>query len=328
MKILQWILLASSVVLGVVLGLVQPAHAQDYPTKAVHVLVGYAPGGGADILTRAFAGELQKALGQPFVVENRPGANGILAAAQLAKSAPDGYTLGVAVPSNVTNMLLYKSGDERYDFVKDFAPIAPMATTPLILVVHPSLPVNNVKELIALAKAKPGEINYAGAGSASSAQLFMELMNYKAGIKMTHVPYKGGSPGLMATLSGEVSATWVSTAVGLSHIKAGKLKALAVSTEKRIPALPDVPTLSEAGVPGYIADVWYGLQAPAGTPKAIIQKLNSEMTRIAKTPQMQERIEKLGAIPLYATPEQFAATIAAEGSLWSELFKNVQIKTD
>jgi len=324
MKVFRSIALALSVAVGAT-GI---ASAQSYPTKPVRILIGYAPGGASDVLTRAFAEELSKSLGQPFIVENRPGANGVTAAVQLAKSTPDGYTIGIAVPSNVTNMLLHKAGEQPYDFVKDFAPIAPMASTPMILVVTPSLPVKNVKELIDMAKSKPGQINYAGAGAASTAQLFMELMNYKAGIKMTHVPYKGGAPGMLATMTGEVATTWVSTVAGLSTIKAGKLRPLAVSTTKRIPSLPDVPTIAEAGVPGFVADVWFGLQAPGGTPKAIVDKLNSEIQRISKTPAMQERIANIGAIAMYQSPEQFAATIAAESAVWSDLFKHVKISTE
>jgi tripartite-type tricarboxylate transporter receptor subunit TctC len=305
-----------------------PAFAQNYhyPTKPVRVLVGFAPGGGGDILSRAYAAELEKALGQPFLVENRPGANGMIAAGALAKAAPDGYTLAMTVPAVLTNALLVPS--TPYKVPNDFQPIAGMATTPMLLVVNPDFPARTVKEFVALAKVKPGSINYAGAGAASSAQLFMEYFNYKAGIKTTHIPYQGGAPGMTATVAGDTAVTWVSTAQGLPLVKAGKLRAIAVSTPKRIAALPDVPTMVEAGVPGYALDVWFGYAAPAGTPKPIVDKLNAEMNRIARSPAMLERLEKMGVIPMYGSADDFAAVQKAEYDRWAELFKHVTIKAD
>ena len=302
------------------------AIAQSYPTRPVRLLVGFPPGGSADILARVFATELEKPLGQPMVVENRPGADGLLAAGLLAKATPDGYTLGVVVPGNVTNLLLYKGKDVPYDVAKDFAPIAPMATTPLVLVVTPSLPVNSVKDLVALAKAKSGALNYGSAGHGSSHQFFTELMNNKTGIKITHVPYQGGGPAIRATMAGEVAMTWVSVASGSAQIQAGTLKPLATSLKTRLPSMPNVPTMIESGIAGYAADVWLGIQAPAGTPRPVIARINAEMNGISKSPSMLDRFSKMGMIPMYQTPEEFTATIADEAAKWSGLLKDGEFK--
>jgi tripartite-type tricarboxylate transporter receptor subunit TctC len=302
-----------------------PALAQQYPTRSVTVLVGFAAGGGGDILTRAYAAELGKALGQSFVVENRAGANGMVAASALAKAAPDGYTLGMSVPALLTNALLVPTVPYK---LTDFQPVGMMAATPMVLVANPGVAAKSVKEFVALAKAQPGKLNYAGAGAASTAQLFMELFNFKTGIQTAHIPYKGGAPGMAATLSGETAVTWVSTAQGLPLINAGKLRALGVSTAKRVPSLPDVPTMREAGVPGFELDVWFGYWAPAATPRPIVDKLNAEMNRIAKSPEMQARLEKLGVLPLTGSPEDVAAIQKAEIDQWTELFKHVKISTE
>ncbi|MBM3345228.1 MAG: tripartite tricarboxylate transporter substrate binding protein [Betaproteobacteria bacterium] len=314
-------------VMAVALGAVAaaPAHAQQYPTRAVTVLVGFAPGGGGDILTRAYAAELGKALGQTFVVENRAGANGMLAAGALAKAAPDGYSLGMSVPALLTNAMLVPTVPYK---LADFQPVGMMAATPMVLVVNPGVQAKSVKEFVALAKAQPGKINYAGAGAASTAQLFMELFNFKTGISTAHIPYKGGAPGMASTVAGETAITWVSTAQGLPLIGAGKLRALAVSTGKRVPSLPDVPTLRESGVPGFVLDVWFGYWAPAATPRPIVDRLNTEMNRIAKSPEMQGRLEKLGVLPLTGSPEDAAAIQKAEIDQWTELFKHVKISAE
>ena len=303
-----------------------PALAQTYPSKPLRILVGFAPGGGGDVLARAFAAELTKSLGQSFVVENRPGANSMLAAGQVAKAPPDGYTLGLSSPADITNSLMY-GNDAPYSISKDFAPVAPMATLPLLLVVNPSLPVSSAKEFIALAKTKPGAINYGTAGVGAPNHLFMELMSHKMGIKLTQIAYKGGAQSGAAVLSGEVHAAWVSGPQAMPQIRADRLKALAISSRVRSPALPDVPTMLESGVPGYAIDTWFGIHAPAATPRAIVSALNAEMTRIGKTKEMVGRIENLGSVPLYATPEQFSEMVTNEAALWRELFENVDLKS-
>lgn len=306
------------------LALASSAMAQNYPSKPVTVLVGFAAGGGGDILTRAYAAELGKAFNQSFVVENRPGANGMVAASALAKAAPDGYTLGMSVPALLTNALLVPTVPYK---LSEFQPVGLMAATPMVLVMNPNVPAKNVKEFVAMAKAQPGKINYAGAGVASTAQLFMELFNFKAGIQTAHIPYKGGAPGMASTVAGETAITWVSTAQGLPLINAGKLRAIAVSTEKRVPSLPDVPTMKEAGVNDFVLDVWFGYWAPAGTPRPIVDRLNAEMNRINKSPEMQARLDKLSVLPMFGSPEDVARVQQAEINQWTELFKHVKIST-
>jgi tripartite-type tricarboxylate transporter receptor subunit TctC len=310
-----------ALLLAIGTGFIGSAVAQTYPTKPIRILVGFAPGGAGDILTRDYANALQKSLGQPVVVENKAGANGVIATEALAKSPPDGYTLVLAINSTVTNPLLYKN--IPYDVWKDVVPVSLIANTPLVLGCNPSFPPKDLRELIAYAKAKPGEVTYGSPGNGSIIQLAMELMNFKAGIKMTHVPYKGGAPSMTAVLGGEVNCSWFSIAQSLPHIKAGKLRALAV-TEKS-PTLPDVPRAADAGVPGYTADTWYGYLAPAGTPQAIVDKLNAELNRIGKSPEMIERLNALGAIPMYGTPTEFASFMRSEAAKWGDVITATKI---
>jgi tripartite-type tricarboxylate transporter receptor subunit TctC len=301
------------------------AFAQAWPTKPLRIVVGFAPGGGGDIIARAFAGELDKALGQPVVVENRPGANGAIAVDLVAKSPPDGNTLALAISSTVTNSLLNK--DLPYDLWKDLAPVVMFATTPLILVVHPDVPAKTAKEFIDLVKAKPGQLNYGSPGNGSPIQLFQELLSLRVGLDIKHIPYKGGAPAQTAVLANEVQASWVSPAQSLPLVQAGRLRPLAISTKQRSSALPDVPSMSET-VPGYVADVWYGFLVRAGSPAAAINRLNAEVSRINKTPAMTERMTKLGNIQLYNTPAEFGAFMKEEADKWGELFKKVPIKAD
>jgi len=301
------------------------AFAQAWPTKPLRIVVGFAPGGGGDIIARAFAGELDKALGQPVIVENRTGANGAIAVDLVAKSPPDGNTLALAISSTVTNSLLNK--DLPYDLWKDLAPVVMFATTPLILVVHPDVPAKTAKEFIDLVKSKPGQLNYGSPGNGSPIQLFQELLNLRVGLDIKHIPYKGGAPAQTAVLANEVQASWVSPAQSLPLVQAGRLRPLAISTKQRSSALPDVPSLSET-VPGYVADVWYGFLVRAGSPAAAINRLNAEVSRINKTPAMTERMAKLGNIQLYNTPAEFGAFMKEEADKWGELFKKVPIKAD
>jgi tripartite-type tricarboxylate transporter receptor subunit TctC len=301
------------------------AFAQAWPTKPLRIVVGFAPGGGGDIIARAFAGELDKALGQPVVVENRPGANGAIAVDLVAKSPPDGNTLALAISSTVTNSLLNK--DLPYDLWKDLAPVVMFATTPLILVVHPDVPAKTAKEFIDLVKSRPGQLNYGSPGNGSPIQLFQELLSLRVGLDIKHIPYKGGAPAQTAVLANEVQASWVSPAQSLPLVQAGRLRPLAISTKQRSSALPDVPSMSET-VPGYVADVWYGFLVRAGSPAAAINRLNAEVSRINKTPAMTERMAKLGNIQLYNTPAEFGAFMKEEADKWGELFKKVPIKAD
>jgi len=299
--------------------------AQPYPNKPIRILVGFAPGGGGDVLARAFATELTKSLGQSVVVENRPGAGSMIAAGLLSKAPPDGYTLGVSSPPDITNALIY--GSVAPYRISDFVPVAPMATLPLVLVVTPSFPASNVREFVELAKAKPGVINYGTAGIGAPNHLFMELFAYKTGIKLTHIPYKGGAQSAAAVLAGDVQAAWVSGPQAMPQIRAGKFKPLAISSRTRNAELPDVPTMLESGVAGFAVDTWFGIHAPAATPPEIVKLLNAEITRIARSRDMVERIEKAGSIPLYATPAEFADMVNNEARLWQDLFENVDLQS-
>ena len=301
------------------------AFAQAWPTKPLRIVVGFAPGGGGDIIARSFATDLDKALGQPVVVENRPGANGAISVDIVAKSPPDGHSIALAISSTVTNSVLKK--DLPYDLWKDLAPVVMFATTPLVLVVHPDVPAKTTKEFIDLIKANPGKLNYGSPGNGSPIQLFQELLNVRMGLDIKHVPYKGGAPAQTAVLANEVQASWVSPAQSLPLVLAGKLRPLAVSTKQRSGTLPDVPSVSET-VPGYSADVWYGFLVRAGSPVAGINRLNAEVSRINKTPAMTERMAKLGNIQLYNTPAEFGAFMKEEADKWGELFKKVPIKAD
>jgi tripartite-type tricarboxylate transporter receptor subunit TctC len=312
---------STAAALALAVTLTGTAVAQSYPTKPIRILVGFAAGGAGDILTRDFASALQKSLGQPVVVENKAGANGIIATEAVAKSPPDGYTLVLAINSTVTNPLLYKT--IPYDVWKDFVPVSLIANTPLVLACTPSFPPKDLKELIAYAKARPGEVTYGSPGNGSIIQLAMELMNAKAGIRMTHVPYKGGAPAMTGVLAGDVNCSWFSIAQSLQNIKAGKLRALAV-TEKSS-TLPDVPRAADAGVPGYTADTWYGYLAPAGTPPAIVEKLNAELKRIGRTPEMLARLSALGALPMHGTSAEFASFMRSEAAKWGEVITATKI---
>jgi tripartite-type tricarboxylate transporter receptor subunit TctC len=299
--------------------------AQAYPTKPIRVLVGFPPGGGTDMLARAMGIELSKALGQPVLIDNKGGANGVIATAELAKAAPDGHTLMMTISSHVTNVLLYPK--LSYE-LKDFQPISLVATSPFVLLAHPSFPPNTVQELVALVKKEGRKINFGSPGAGSTQHLSVELMDVMAGIEMTHIPYKGGAPALNDLLAGQVPLMFLTTVQSLPFLKDKKVKALAVSTARRTPVLPDVPTIAESGVPGYESDVWFGFIAPAGTPRPIVDRLHAEIVRIVKTPEMQKNFAQQGAEPVGNTPDQFARLIQDEHAKWAALFKRTGIKAE
>jgi tripartite-type tricarboxylate transporter receptor subunit TctC len=254
------------------------------------------------------------------VVDNKPGAGGNIGSDIVAKSAPDGYTLVMGtVGTHAINASLYKK--MPYDHIKDFVPVSLVALVPNILVVHPSVPANSVKELIAYAKANPGKLNFASSGNGTSIHLSGELFKTTAGVEMTHVPYKGSAPAVTDLLGGQVQLMFDNMPSALPHVKAGKLKALGVTTAKRFPAAPDIPAIAEAGVPGYEASSWFGVLAPAGTPKEIVNKLSSEIAKILQTPEIKERLLSQGAEPVGNTPDQFAAFIKAETAKWAKVVK-------
>lgn len=301
--------------------------AATYPTKPIKIVVPFPPGGATDILARAIGAELQKAFGQTVLIENKAGAGGNPGADMVAKSPPDGYTLVMAtVGTHGINMSLYSK--MPYDAVKDFEPITLVAGVPNLLVVHPSVAAKNVAELTALAKAQPGKLNVASSGNGTSIHMAAELYKLMAGVDILHVPYKGSSFALTDLLGGQVQLMFDNMPSALPHVKAGKLRALAVTSPKRSSALPDIPTMDEEGLKGFDATSWFGLLAPAGTPKDIIAKLNAAAVKALATPEMRERLASQGAEAVGNTPEQFAAFIKAEIEKWAKIVKASGARVD
>ncbi len=287
------------------------AAAQPYPVKPVRIVVGFTPGGGNDVISRLVAAKLTTAFGRQFVVENRPGAGGMIGAELVAKSPADGYTLFLAgVATHGINPNLQKN--VPYDPVRDFDPVCLMATAPALLAVHPSLPARTVKQFIALAKARPGEINYASSGHGSSSQLAAELFNSMTGTKLQHVPYKGIGAASTDLLSGQVQVMFNAAAALLVHTKSGRMRALGVGSLQRIPAIPDIPTIAEAGVPGYQAGSWYGFVAPAGTSRAIIDRLSRETAAAVRSPDISSKLTAEANLVIGSSPEEFSAHIKGE----------------
>lgn len=314
--------------LGVLLAtLASAASAQTYPTKPIRMVVPFPAGGTTDILARAVAPKLNEAWGQQVVVDNRPGAGGNIGSELVAKSAPDGYTLEMGtVGTHAINASLYAK--MPYDHVRDFVPVILVAGVPNVLVVHPSVPVNSVAELIAYAKANPGKLNFASSGSGTSIHLAGELFKVMAGVQMTHVPYKGSAPAVQDLLGGQVQLMFDNLPSSLPHIKAGKLRALAVTSAQRAPALPDVPTVAEAVLPGFEASSWFGVLAPAGTPAAIVAKLNAEIAKWLASPEAKEKLLSQGANAAGGPPEDFAKHIASETAKWAKVVKESGAKVD
>ena len=299
--------------------------AQAYPTKAVRFIVGFPPGGTNDIVARILAPKLGENLGQQVVVENRGGANTAIATEMAARAAPDGYTILMNAPGHATNPSLIKL---NFDPIKDFAFITLLAESQNLLVVHPSLPVKSVKELVALSKKRPGDINYGSSGVGTTVHLSAELFQYMTHIKWVHVPYKGGGPGLVGLLSGEVSLYFGNVPTVIRQARDGKLRAIATTGPKRSPAAPDIPTIAESGVPGYEVTTFYGLSAPAKTPRAIIERLHDAAVRALKSPEVRERLRGLGADPGGNTPEQYTAFMQSEIAKWAKVIKAAGIKAE
>jgi tripartite-type tricarboxylate transporter receptor subunit TctC len=294
--------------------------AANYPTKPVRLVVPFPAGGTTDILARAVAQKLSEAWGRQMIVDNRPGAGGNIGSDLVAKSAPDGYTLLMGtVGTHAINPSLYKN--MPYDHVKDFAPVILVAGVPNVLVVNPSLPVHSVPELIAYAKANPGKLNFASSGNGTSIHLSGELFKAMTGVEMTHVPYKGSAPALTDLIGGQVQLMFDNLPSSLPFIKAGKLRALAVTSGARAAALPDLPTLAESGLPGFEASSWFGVLAPAGTPRDIVAKLNGAIAGWLASPEAKEKLLAQGAIAAGGTPEDFARHIGAETSKWAKVVK-------
>ena len=297
------------------------ARAEGFPEKPSHFIVGFTPGGPSDIIARALGQKLSEFWSQPVVIENRPGAGGNIAAEAAAKSPPDGYTWLLGNNSILaTNQSLYKK--LAFDPVADFAPVALVAIQPNILVVNPAVPATSVKELIALAKARPGQLNYASSGSGAAAHLAGELFKTMAGVQMVHVPYKGAQPALTDVIAGQAQLMFATSASVIPYIKAGRLRALAVTTSKRSAAVPDLPTVSEAGVPGFEAITWHGVVVPRATPRALVERLNADIVKALQARDLRERLESLGAELAPGSPQDFADYIAREIPKWAKVVKD------
>ena len=302
------------------------AHAQqDFPNKPVHIIVGYAAGGGNDIIVRVVAPKMSEGLGQPVIIENKPGAQGIISCEYVAKSAPDGYTLLMGPSGPMTmNPAIYSK--LPYAPLKDFAPISMIGDFPLILVVSASLPANSVKELIAYAKARPDKVNYAA--SAAPFQLAAELFNQKTGTKFVHIPYKSSGESVGAVMSGQVTMTIMDPPPAIGPLKGGKVRGLAVTGAVRDPNWPELPTLGEAGVPGVEIRLFTGFLAPAATPSAIVKRLQEEVARVVRLPEIRERLDQMAIVPSGNTPEEFREIIARDIAKWTAVAKAANIKAD
>jgi tripartite-type tricarboxylate transporter receptor subunit TctC len=320
--------LAAGAVAGVLLlvGINVSAQSQVYPTKPVRIIVPYAPGGGCDFAARTLAERLSQTLGQAVIIDNRPGGSTNIGTELVAKAAPDGYTLLVAsVPASV-NQTLFKN--LRFNIIKDFIHVSLLSTAPNVLVVHPSLPVRSVNELIAYAKARPGQLTFGSAGNGSSNHLSGELFKMMAGIDMLHVPYKGGSAAVTELLGGHISIYFATTPSAISHVRSGKLRALGMTSEKRSASVPDIPTISEAGLPGFDLSAWHGLFAPAGTPAPIIAKLSAEVVRVLRMPDVEKRYNSQAVDVIASSPEEFAAFIRQDVAKFEKLIKTANIHVE
>jgi tripartite-type tricarboxylate transporter receptor subunit TctC len=307
--------IALAVVLFAVPGAVT---AQTYPAKAIRLIVPSTPGGSVDTIARTLGPKLTERWGQQIIVDNRSGAGGAIAAELVARSAPDGYTLLIGTIASLgTNVSLQKK--LPYDPVKDFAPVTLVATQNLLLLVHPSVPAKSVRELVRLAKAQPGTLTFASAGNGTGSHLSGELFKMLAGIEMLHIPYKGVAPALVDVVSGQVSLTFPSILSSLPQMRAGRLRGLAVTGAKRSAAVPELPTMQEAGVNGYESATWYGIVAPTGTPQDVVMKLNAEIVAVLKQPEIRERLSREGADPVGSSPQEFGAFIRSEIEKWRKV---------
>jgi tripartite-type tricarboxylate transporter receptor subunit TctC len=302
------------------------ALAQNYPTRPIRLIVPFAPGGGTDITARAIAQKLTENWGQTVVADNRPGANGTIGVDITAKSAPDGYTITMISSSHAVNVGLYTK--LPYDLMKDLTPITQATSQPYVMVIHPSVPAKTVKEFIAYAKSKPGGVNYGSSGTGGISHLGGALLGTIAGIEMVHIPYKGGAPSTLDLIAGQIQMQLGTLLLTGPHIKSGKLRVLAVTTPKRWPGTPDLPTMQEAGVPGFAITQWYGLLAPAKTPQPIVAKLNQEISRQLHQPDVKEKLAADGADAVGNPPAEFGAHIRAEIVKYSKLVKQIGLKAE
>ena len=301
------------------------AGAQSYPTRPIRLIVPLAVGGTGDTLARAVGEEMSRLMGQAFVIENRAGSGGSIGTESVAKSPADGYTLLFASPAHVINPLLRPNS---YDPIKDFEPISVIANTTMLLVAHPALAANNIGELVSFAKRNPGRLNYGSAGSGSATHLNAELFKSMAGVFITHIPYRGSTPSRQALLAGEIELSVDGLLPALPFIKAGKLKALALCSSKRSSIAPEIPTMDEAGIKGYASDTWYGLVAPAGTPRDVLAALHGAATRAIATPAVRERLQQQGADLVGGSPAEFRKLIESEVKTWTRIVKETKARVD
>lgn len=323
---MNWANLARAVAVIVLACSATAAQPQAIPSKPIRIIVPWPPGGGTDIFARSIGQKLTEARGQQVIVDNRPGAAGNIGARLAAKAPADGYTLLLATITLATSPSLYKS--LGYDPLRDLAPITLIAGVPHLLVVHPSLPAKSVKELIALAKSRPGEINYASAGIGSPFHLAAELFNLLAGVKMNHVSYNGGGPAVVAVIGGEVQVAFANLLAVLPHVQAGKLRALGITSATRSSAAPNLPTIAESGLKGYDFTSWFGMLAPTGTPGDIVQKLNEEIVKVLKSPELKERFARDGADIIASDSQEFSAYLRSETTKWAKVIKEAGIRAD
>lgn len=304
-----------------------PATAQRYPTQPVRIVVPYPPGGSTDILARLLSQKLTQSLGQPVIIDNRPGANGGIAAQLVAKAAPDGHTiLFGSEPVNVINHALYKS--LPFDSEHDFAAISTFALVPFILVVNPALPVRSLGDLIGFGRSQSGQLNFASVGVGSASHLGGEMLNLAAGTRFVHIPYKGGATAIPATISGEVAFMFATGLEGTPHVESGKLRGIGITTRTRSPIFPNLPTLAESGLPGFELSVWFGLLAPKGTPPAIVDRLNREIGNILAEDGVKKRLAELSTLPYHLNPDEFASKLSADIVRWRRVVKETGAKVD
>ena len=315
----------AAAVAAAALALSTGALAQAYPTKPVRIIAPFAPGGGTDFIARIAAQKLSEAMGQQFIVDNRPGAGGSLGAEIGVKSPPDGYTYTLIAGSYAVNPAIYKV---PFDSVNDITPVIQLSAGPLLIAAHPALPAKTAKDLIAIGKAKPGNLLYASSGQGSIVHLATELFADMAGIKMTHVPYKGTGPAIIDTISGQTQLIWGSIAPVTPHIRSGKLKPIAVTTMKRVDAFKDVPTVNESGLKGYEVVLWHGLVGPKNLPKPILDRVNGELNKILKNKEMQDKLAGDGVSAAGGTPEQFGALIKKDIDMWRRVVQKAGVKAE
>ena len=321
-KTLTWLLVA----LGLMIAAAHARGAEDFPSKPIRIVVAYAPGGGNDLFARVLAKRLTETLGKTVLVDNRPGANGIIGTRLVAASTPDGYTMILADMAHATNPFVYSTA--QYDPIKDFTPITTLGSAPIILVVHPATPFQSLGEFIAAAKSQPSKVIMGSGGTGSTSHIAGEFFQLRTGVKLNHVPYKGTGPALAAAVAGQIQCIFSPVAAAIPLVTAGRLRALAISSAKRAAAVPDVPTFEELGIIDYRVGGWYGMLAPAGTPKPVVAFLNKALVAAVQAPDVRSRFEESLVTPGTGTPEEFVAFLKTEAARWSQLIKTVGIKVD